>query len=72
MGCARTGWTRAWCTAGPGIKARAHMRARHGHGGAKALAVEWLRHGCREPRNWRAQNRGGPGGKNERNENDFV
>ena len=40
------------------------MRVGHGHDGHRALAVEWLRRGCRELGHWRAQSRGGPGGKN--------
>ena len=43
-------------------KLGARWRAGQGHGGARALAVEWLRRGCREPGHCRAQSRGGPGG----------
>ena len=35
-------------------KLGARMRAGHGHDGHRALAVEWLRRGCREPGHWRA------------------
>ena len=67
MGCNGGGGT-------TGIGLGARMRAEHGQGWARARtrarqqepeAVEWLRHGCREPGHWREQSRGGLEERNE-------